>query len=144
MRHSILLPLILILLVAACGPVSGDEVVRVASPDGRIEAVLFETNGTSFGYEVQVLEKGKKAGDQVAKLYGAMRNDHAYGANLRWASDTELIVEFLEARDQTLEKGIVRVAGRDVNVVLKPGVPDPDAPAGGMHFNLLRKKEVFD
>jgi len=30
---------------AVCACASGDEVARVASPDGRVEAVLFETNG---------------------------------------------------------------------------------------------------
>ncbi|MBL8397465.1 MAG: hypothetical protein JNL84_04855 [Candidatus Accumulibacter sp.] len=37
------------------GEPSKDEVARVVSPSGNIDAVLFETNGgatTSFGYEV--------------------------------------------------------------------------------------------
>ena len=143
MRQNLLVPLALALLVVACGPPSGDEVARVASPDGRVEAVLLEMNGgatTSFGYEVHVLEKGKAPGDRVAQLYGAVRNAHAYGANLKWASDTELTVEFLEAREQTLEKQTVRIVGRDVAIVLKPGVLDPDAPAGGMFYNLQMKK----
>jgi hypothetical protein len=37
-------------LLASCGLVSRDEVARVASPDGRVEAVLIETNGG--GYDV--------------------------------------------------------------------------------------------
>jgi hypothetical protein len=53
---------------------------RVASPDGRVEAVLVETSGgatTSFGYEVHVVEKGRPAGDRVAWVYGAGRNAQA-------------------------------------------------------------------
>ena len=48
---------ILSLLLSACGIASEDEVARVTSPDGRVEAVLIETNGgatTSFGYKVLV------------------------------------------------------------------------------------------
>jgi len=141
--HKTLFPLILALLVVACGPVPADEVARVSSPDRRVEAVLVEMNGgatTSFGCEVHLTEKGKTLGDRVARLYGAVRNAHAYGADLKWKSDTVLVVEFLEAREQTFEKATVRIVGRDVRVFLAPGVLDPDAPAGGMFYNLQLKK----
>jgi hypothetical protein len=113
------------------------------SPDGRVEAVLMETNGgatTSFGYEVHVVEKGRPASDQVARLYGAVRNENAYGANLKWISDNELVVEYLEARDQTLGLASVSVAGRAIKVSLRSGVSDPTAPAGGMLYNLERTR----
>jgi hypothetical protein len=90
-------------LLASCGLVSRDEVARVVTPDGRVEAVLVETNDgatTSFGYEVHVVEKGRPAGHRVAWLYGAGRNAQAYGANLKWAGENELMIEYLEARDQ--------------------------------------------
>lgn len=38
-----------------CGCMSSEEVVRVTSPDGRVDAILVETNcgaPCSFGYEV--------------------------------------------------------------------------------------------
>ena len=123
---------------------SRDEVVRVLSPDGRIVAVLVETNGgatTSFGYEVRVLGKDDYNGDEVAWLYGAARSNNAYGANLRWASDNELLVEYLRAREERLEKSIVHVAGRDVRIALRNGVTDAAAPAGGMLYNLEQTRK---
>ena len=113
-RHRKLsfLPIALALL-AGCGLVSRDEVAQVASPDGRVEAVLIETNGgatTSFGYEVHVVPKGRPASDQVAGLYGAGRNENAYGANLKWADDHELVIEYLAAREQQLERASVSVS----------------------------------
>src|SRR5262245_61369365 len=98
MPKRFLVGMVLALLSSACGPLTGDEVARVTSPDGRLDAVLFELNGgatTSFAYEVAVVEKGRKDGDRVAWLYGAVRNDSAYGANLKWAGETELAIEFL-------------------------------------------------
>jgi hypothetical protein len=43
----------------------------------------------------------RKAGPQsyqVAWLYGAGRNEDAYGANLKWTNDHELVIEYLKAR----------------------------------------------
>jgi hypothetical protein len=137
-RKLSFLPIALALL-AGCGLVSRDEVARVASPDGRVEGVLVETNGgatTPFGYEVHVVEKGRPAGDRVAWLSGAGRNAQAYGANLKWTGENELVIEYLEARDQTLERKTVSVAGRAIKVSLRSGVNDPTAPAGGMLYNL--------
>jgi hypothetical protein len=71
-RKLSFLPIALALL-AGCSLVSRDEVARVASPDGRVEAVLIETNGgatTSFGYEVHVVFG--KAGPQVIRWPGYM------------------------------------------------------------------------
>ena len=130
--------------VAACGLVSSDEVLRVPSPDRRIDAVLIETNGgatTDFGYHVLV-GKSDHRGDEVAWLYGAVRNDNAYGVNLRWASDRELVIEYLRASEERLERGIVQVAGRDVRISLRRGVADPSAPAGGMFYNLEKRKHA--
>ena len=61
MHHRAISVWMLVLLLAACGVVSRDEVAVVASPDRPLEAVLIETNGgatTSFGYEIWVREKG--------------------------------------------------------------------------------------
>jgi len=131
------------LSLPGCGIVSEDEVARVTSPDGRVEAILVETNGgatTSFGYKVLVGERGRWFSTrQVAWLYGAGRNEHAYGANLRWHSDTELFVEYLEAREQELKERKAYVAGRNIEVVLKSGITDPAARAGGMLYNLRKR-----
>jgi hypothetical protein len=134
----------LVLLLAGCGFVSRDEVARVASPDGRLEAILIETNGgatTSFGYEIWVREKDRASGAQVASLYGAARNESAYGANLRWTDATELSVEYQHARAETLDKPSLEIGGREVHIALRPGVSDPTAPVGGMLFNLEREKQ---
>lgn len=143
MHHRAIQTSMLALLLVACGLVSRDEVSVVPSPDRRLEAVLIETNGgttTSFGYEIWVREKGQASGNQVARLYGATRNDVAYGANLRWDDDGTLLVEYQEARTETLDKPTVQIGGREVRVALRPDVPDPDAPAGGMLFNLERER----
>jgi len=67
---------------------SRDQVSRVASPSGDFVATVIEINGgatTSFGCEVRIARKGFNfEGTEVASLYGAVRNDRAYGVNLRW------------------------------------------------------------
>ena len=130
-------------VLAGCGLGSRDEVARVASPDGRAEAVLVEMNGgatTSFGYEVHVVPKGRPTSARVAWLYGAVRNENAFGANLKWTDDHELVIEYLEAREQRLERATVSVEGRTARVSLRSGVNDPTAPAGGMLYNLERTR----
>ena len=119
---------------------SADEVSRVASPRGDIEGVLIETNGgatTSFGYEIFVVPRGTKAsGTPAAFLYGASRSPKAYGVNLRWPSDSNLDVEFESAKSAKVGAPLVLVANRNVHVELKSNVTDPNAPAGGMLYNL--------
>ena len=72
---------VLTLALTAClsFPTSHDEVSRVSSPAGDLDAVLVETNGgatTSFGYLVYVLPRGAKPSKnhEVAWLYAAGRN----------------------------------------------------------------------
>jgi hypothetical protein len=120
---------------------SKDEVARLAAPSGDVEGVVVETNGgatTSFGYEVHVVERGAGPGrlSQVAFLYGAGRNDEAYGVNLRWESNDVLLVEYLDARSTEVGAPSTRVANRPVIVLLKAGTKDPNAPPGGMLYNL--------
>jgi hypothetical protein len=118
---------------------SKDEVSRQSSPDGAVDAILYEINGaatTSFGYEVEVREKGKSRGVIVANLDGAVRNATAYGVNLRWMNDRELVVEYLSARFEALSKPRVDVAGREVSTSLRKGIEDSSAPGGGMLYNL--------
>jgi hypothetical protein len=125
------------------GCITRDEVARVPSPDGAVEAVLVETNGaarTSLGYEVRILETRGYRAALVASLYGAVRKDSAYGLNLRWASNSDLIIEYLEARVVRLGETSRRLAGREIRVTLRDGIIDPDAPAGGMFRNLGRSR----
>ncbi len=74
----------------------------------------------------------------MAWLYGAVRSANAYGANLKWTGENELAVEYLEAREQSLEQASINVAGRTIKVSLRSGIDDPTTPAGGMLYNLER------
>jgi len=127
------------LLLQGC--VSRDEVARVRSPGGDIDALVVERNGgatTGFVYEVHLVPAGGKRGltTEVAVLQEAIRNDRAGGVNARWRSPDLLAVEFLTARRSDLSNAHVRVASREVTVYLCPGVDDPTAPPGGMLYNL--------
>jgi hypothetical protein len=119
---------------------SKDEVARVVSPSGNIEAVLVETNGgatTSFGYEVFVVERGAKpSGFPVVSLYGAVRNQHAYGANLKWSSPSSLAVEYLSAKTAKVNMQTQSVGTQTIQFALREGVTDSTAPSGGMLYNL--------
>jgi hypothetical protein len=125
------------------GEPSRDEVVRVISPSGNIEAVLLETNGgatTSFGYEVFVVERGAKpSGSPAVSLYGAIRNSHAYGANLKWSSPASLAVEYLSAKSAKLNAPTQLIAGQTVQLTVQDGITDSSAPSGGMLYNLRNK-----
>ncbi len=122
---------------------SGDEVARVPAPSAQVDAVLLEWNGgatTSFGYEVFIVPHGQRAssGIQVAALYGAVRNDSAYGVNLKWPTPDRLVGEYAQARQARVLAPIVNVGGERVRVSLRSGVRDSAAPGGGMLYNLGR------
>lgn len=75
----------------------------------------------------------------MASLYGAVRNDHAYGVNLSWANDHVLQVQYLRAKAvQNVIKSI-KVNGQQVGVELQAGIEDPSAPSGGMQYNLSKQ-----
>ena len=142
-----LLPLLFIAVTAAsCGTsnVSFDEVARATSPSGKVDAVLVEMNGgatTSFGYNIYVVPKGQpvpKPNAQIAKLYGAVRNQKAYGVNLRWEGANNVAAEYLKAENAEVLTESVEVAGEHVGIMLRPNVSDPSAPAGGMLYNLKK------
>lgn len=121
---------------------SSYEVAHVTSPNGFIEAVLTETNGgatTSFGYEVSVGTKGAKPLAHVANLYGAVRNERAYGVNLSWEGDHVLRVQYLRAEAVQDVSKSVTVGGQQIAVALQSGVLDPTAPSGGMHYNQTKQ-----
>ena len=135
------LALAALLILGGCGAdgVSRVEVVRVAAPDGKADAVVVEVNAgatADFAYDVFVLPHGATVGGEAAlRLYGATRNAHAYGVNLRWASPTQLRVEYLKARRILQAPKTVTIAGTPVQVEAVAGVNDPAAPAGGMEYS---------
>jgi len=138
--NRIALSLTFAIICLGCGPTfSNDEVARISSPDGTMDAVLFESNGgatTSFGYEVQIGAKGVHAGKSVARFYGAVRNSQAYGVDLHWQSNDTLTVEYLTSKLPPQVQELADVNGRSVHVVVRSGVEDKSAPAGGMLWNL--------
>lgn len=120
--------------------VSEDEVARVNSPSGNVDAILIETNGgatTSFGYEIYVVPTGSstKFKREVASLYGAVRSEQAYGVNLVWEEPSVLVGEYLEARYAEVLSPSRSVAGEQIEIRLRDGINDPDAPPGGMLYN---------
>lgn len=133
--------LLFVPLIAGCLS-SRDEVARVSSPRGDLDAVVMETNGgatTSFGYEVVVVGRGRSAfwGTTVARLYGAIRNQSAYGVNAKWRGAGLLYIEYLEARSAEVEGGALFDMGTTlVAVILAPGLNDPTACPGGMLYGL--------
>jgi len=106
-----------------------------------LDAVLVETNGgatTDFGYLVYVVARGAptpKHGE-VAWLYGAGRSTRAYGANLKWESESRLVVEYLDAKQAEVQSERLVVGADTVVIALRRGVTDSIAPTGGMLYNL--------
>lgn len=131
--------------------VTYDEVVRLASPNNRYDAVLIETNGgaaTSFGYLVYLLPHKKPfyrhdylfwvpghEQVQAGYLYGAIRNENAYGVNLKWLSPAQLKVEYLECQKAQMSNSL-RLGDSFIEVIDKSGILDESAPAGGMGYSL--------
>jgi len=132
------------LLSGLVGEPSKDEVARVTSPSGKVDAVLLEINGgatTSFGYEVYVVEHDTKpSGSPVASLYEAIRNQHASGANLVWPSIDSLAIEYLTAKSARLNTRTQSVGAQAIHFSLREGVTDNAAPPGGMLYNLPRHR----
>lgn len=139
---------LIVILLAGCAPPPtaerppwGDEVSRVSSPDRTVDAVLLEENGgatVSFAYSIYLVSIGAKpaSADRVAGLYAAGRSDRAYGANLKWQGVDTLRIEFLKARKRRYFNHQAQVNGRRVRILLVDGMSDPDAPPGGMLYNL--------
>ena len=101
---------------------------------------MIDTNGgatTSFGYKVYIVPAGSGTwrGQEVASLYGAVRNENAYGVNIRWITGNSLAIEYLHARQQHVAMAVAEVAGERVKIALRDGISDPTAPAGGMLYN---------
>jgi hypothetical protein len=117
-------------------------VERLVSPDGSMDAALYELNGKasdSFDYEVVIESQGQSR--LVARVAGARRNDRSYGVDLRWSDHDALAVNYLSAENQQLLASGLTIDGRQVHVTLNSGVRDQEAPPGGMLFNLRESHE---
>ncbi|GGH12868.1 hypothetical protein [Silvibacterium dinghuense] len=123
-------------------PLARNEVARLESPDGKATALLYEAEGkgsASFLYDVLLRSGGQT--ELVAHLAGAMRNDRAYGVDLRWSGNSELDLVYLQAQSAQVLVNHVSAGTGKVNVVLKPGVQDETAPPGSMLFHLQELRE---
>ena len=137
--HITLMSLFLLLLFCSSKD-DGHEVFRVLSPSSKVEAILVETNGgatTSYGYVVYLERTENKTSKiEVAKFYGAVRSNSAYGVNIKWVSDNELQIEYLEAKSAEILKPSIELENVHYKVNLKAGIEDASAPSGGMFYNL--------
>lgn len=136
--------LLWILLYFLFGP-SKEEVARIPSPSGKVVATLVETNGgatTSFGYEVYLASSNSWfQGTKVAFLYGAVQKDSPsgdvhYGVNLRWNTDSELLIQYLDARWVNWDVPEWYGSDSKVQVTLRPRTEDPNAPIENPPFSL--------
>jgi hypothetical protein len=140
-RHDMRVALgVITALLVGCATEPLDEVQRVPAPTRNLDAVLVETadTATTFAYTVYVVRKGKPAGSRRAAVFlrGATRSDSAFGLNLRWASDSVLILEHFKVQ-HVKQRGPREIVGSDtVRVQYRAGVVDSLAPRGGMRDNL--------
>ena len=139
-RALLLFAMALATCLAGCGASQSGaevEVARIASPDRAVDAVLTETNPgatASFVYRIHVVGHGDAwdSAPVAAELYGATRNASAYGVDLHWRDAGTLEARYLQARSIEVAKPRLDIDGHAVMVVLRAGVENPDAPAGGM------------
>jgi hypothetical protein len=127
-----------------------EEVARIASPSGKLEAVLIETNGgatTAFGYLIYVVKTGSKppkTEKAPADFYRPAGNGSRYGVNLRWKNDALLYADYLSA---TLahNSGHAAVYGFEpVTIELRSGIVDPSMPSSEMLHNIVHLAGSLD
>jgi hypothetical protein len=122
---------------------SWDEVARMTSPSGKLDAVLFESNGgatTSFAYQVYIVRKSERVAKSalaVALVYAAIRSPCAYGVNLRWRGERRLDVEYLSARFENTTSPVRLGGSEPIQIELRSGIVDASAPSGGMVWNAI-------
>jgi len=126
--------LLLLLLLFFCQSCVGTEVevARVPSPDGTLEAVIVERDDgglTSYRYDLRIVQRGEKAHDgiSVGSLYGATRNDNAYGVNAKWEGSNTVAFEYLKTKRANLVRPHLELSGRQVTTIFRSGVLDPSA-----------------
>ncbi|QNO26213.1 hypothetical protein EEB18_015715 [Sphingopyxis sp. OPL5] len=136
---------ILLFLLVSCtdalGGSSRDEVAWAKSPDGRVHAILLETNGgatTSFGYLIE-LHPADHQGEKpvnAGSLYGAVRSDCAYGIDLHWNDANTLVLRFDSAKKMDVPASVT-VAGKRIRIAVEDGMKNESAPCGGMAANRV-------
>ena len=137
---------VLIFCLSCNVPLRVGEVARVASPSGRIDAIVIEANTgpkASSSYDVFLVPSGQdhNQGIHIASLYAASRSRTAFGVNLKWSGPGELAIEFLEASAAEIMKQTASVEGEQVQVRLRAGVEDATAEPGGMLDNIKKRSK---
>ena len=126
------------------------EVARIASPSGKLEAILIETNGgatTAFGYLIYIVKAGSKplmTEKAPADFYRLTRNGSRYGVNLRWKNDALLYADYLSS---TLahNSGPAVVRGFEpVTIELRSGIVDLSIPSSEMLHNIVHLTRSLD
>jgi hypothetical protein len=113
-------------------------IATVPSPDGRIAATLTETNGgatTSFGYIVSLKMLSQYRSIQVANIYGSIRNDRGWGAELAWTDNNTLEIRHRSGDVFFYRRGVA-IGGQLVTVCLvRPAeVVRSSEPDGDVRF----------
>lgn len=126
------LALWLLATIAGGGSVSEEEINRVTSPDGAVDAMVLERNGgatVDYAYDVHLVPAGatvEEGADPAARLYGLTRGTASpgpYGLAVRWEDNEQVSVDYLEARSIIIEPTEpVMVEGRSITVTLHAGV----------------------
>ena len=78
-------------------PVSREEINRITSPDGKVDAILVETDAgatTSYGYNVYIVPKG----GNFEVGYAAFIADHIKNLEIEWIKPKLLNISYDEAR----------------------------------------------
>jgi hypothetical protein len=63
-----------------------------------------------------------------------VRSDQAYGINLIWSDSDTLNIEYLSAKNATLNSESTSIDGDPIHVKLESGINDPKAPAILIYF----------
>jgi hypothetical protein len=115
------------LALAASSCAIHDEVARVSSPDGTVDAITVRGDGgatVTFWYDIYIAEQGAgySSGHFVASLTGALLNAQDFGVHLKWAGPNDLYVEYYSTRKAKLNSPTVQVGAKRINISLHPDV----------------------
>jgi hypothetical protein len=82
----------------ACNLIEEKEIGRIESPDGKVVAVMIESDGgatTSYGYSIYIIPKG---GSIEKKNKPVFLSDHTRRLRFNWDGPKRLKILYAEAR----------------------------------------------
>jgi hypothetical protein len=134
---------ILILFLVLNGCSRNNEVLRVTSPSGKVDAVVYESESDlafveCCNYEVHLVEHKQMSSIDVlaVTLKGAMRNANSHGINVHWRDDINLVLDYSHAKSVNKYDKSISIAGSNIEVTLKDGIVDTLARSGTMLFDM--------